>query len=64
MPQLCALAQVESSPISPAQDIPETPASMVECVWTLSMATGELKMNTVSETETKGQRLVESHHFL
>lgn len=42
--QLFAPAQVESSPTSPAPHIPETPASTAECVWTLSMATGEFKV--------------------
>lgn len=42
-PQLYAPAQVESSPTSPAAHIPKILASMVVFVWTLSMATGELK---------------------
>lgn len=40
--QRCAPAQAENSPISPVPHIPETPATTVECAWTLSMATGEL----------------------
>lgn len=41
-PQRCAPAQAENSPISLVPHIPETPATTVECAWTLSMATGEL----------------------